>query len=274
MNRSTRIVFFLGFAGGCLSLGAIKEPLVNQYEVLNLPVSATASDIKKAYRALSLKYHPDKNRAPEAEGIFKKVCAAYEILSDATKRNKLDNDLMKEGRYFSARQKPPTDAQKTSRIYNASYYEFLGLSRSATSEEIKTAYKSLILKFHPDRNKTPEAQEIFNNVCEAYAVLSDPSERKKFDAWLSLQSYSSSASSSSHTPCSSSQQGAAAQKPSTQKQNNTTPKQEMPKPKTFYWSNRFVFGVTGVALGGLAYWYFSSTEKRKLPARATSTQAA
>ncbi|GFW17610.1 dnaJ homolog subfamily B member 4 [Trichonephila clavipes] len=60
------------------------------YEVLEIPETATEDDIKKAYRKMALKYHPDKNKSPEAETKFKAVSEAYEILGDKTKRCKYD----------------------------------------------------------------------------------------------------------------------------------------------------------------------------------------
>lgn len=62
------------------------------YETLGLPKTATADDIKKTYRKLALKYHPDKNpNNPEASEKFKEVNRANSILSDVTKRNIYDN---------------------------------------------------------------------------------------------------------------------------------------------------------------------------------------
>ena len=62
------------------------------------------------------------------------------------------------------------------------YYEVLGVQRGATKEQIKSAYRKLALEFHPDRNKSPEAEERFKEVSEAYAVLSDDEKRSQYDA--------------------------------------------------------------------------------------------
>jgi len=61
------------------------------------------------------------------------------------------------------------------------YYEVLGVTKTSNPDEIKSQYRKLALKFHPDRNKSPDAQEHFKEISEAYAVLSDSSKRQLYD---------------------------------------------------------------------------------------------
>lgn len=62
------------------------------------------------------------------------------------------------------------------------YYEVLGLSKGASEEEIKRAFKRLAIKYHPDRNKDPDAGDKFREINEAYQVLSDANKRAAYDA--------------------------------------------------------------------------------------------
>ncbi len=61
------------------------------------------------------------------------------------------------------------------------YYEVLGVDRGSGAGEIKTAYRQAALKYHPDRNKEPGAEDRFKEAAEAYEVLSDPEKRRRYD---------------------------------------------------------------------------------------------
>ena len=62
------------------------------------------------------------------------------------------------------------------------YYAILGVEKDASTEEIRKAFQQKARKLHPDVNKAPDAEERFKEVSEAYAVLSDPDTRKRYDA--------------------------------------------------------------------------------------------
>ena len=62
------------------------------------------------------------------------------------------------------------------------YYEILGVSRDADTAAIKSAYRKLARKYHPDVNKTKEAEEKFKDINEAYEVLSDKAKRQRYDS--------------------------------------------------------------------------------------------
>lgn len=67
---------------------------------------------------------------------------------------------------------------------NEDYYKILGVRRQATSKEIKKTYRSLAIKYHPDKNKDDKnAEEKFKKISEAYAVLSDPEKREQYDTF-------------------------------------------------------------------------------------------
>lgn len=63
------------------------------------------------------------------------------------------------------------------------YYEVLGVSKTADEKDIKKAYRKLAMKYHPDVNKEPDAEEKFKEINEAYEVLSDESKRKAYDTY-------------------------------------------------------------------------------------------
>lgn len=66
-------------------------------------------------------------------------------------------------------------------ISKKNYYSILGVPERAGEEEIKKAYKKLAIKFHPDKNRAPQASEAFKKVSAAYVCLTDPSKRRHYD---------------------------------------------------------------------------------------------
>jgi len=63
------------------------------------------------------------------------------------------------------------------------YYEILGVDRDASKSDIKKAYRKLALKYHPDKNKSEDAEERFKEISEAYAVLYDNEKRQMYDQY-------------------------------------------------------------------------------------------
>ena len=103
------------------------------YEVLGLPRSADHSQVKQAYRKLALKFHPDKNKAEDAEERFKEIGEAYEVLSDEDKKAAYEASLIAER---SSSWKPEAEPSQSS--YSAGRYSNTASSFSHNYDPFST----------------------------------------------------------------------------------------------------------------------------------------
>ena len=82
----------------------------NLYNVLGVAPNASDDDIKKVYRSLAMRFHPDRNQAPGAEARFKSVTKAYEILADPAKRAEYDQSVNTASSSIRKRKRMPCGA--------------------------------------------------------------------------------------------------------------------------------------------------------------------
>ena len=66
-------------------------------------------------------------------------------------------------------------------MVNSDHYQILGVSIDASTREITSAYRKLALQYHPDRNKSPHANDMMLKINTAYGILSDPHKREQYD---------------------------------------------------------------------------------------------
>ncbi|XP_028287100.1 dnaJ homolog subfamily B member 9a [Parambassis ranga] len=79
------------------------------------------------------------------------------------------------------------------------FYDILGVPKSATERQIKKAFHRLAMKYHPDRNKGPDAEARFREIAEAYEALSDETRRREYDQFDDMSSFFSEETQNRHT---------------------------------------------------------------------------
>jgi curved DNA-binding protein CbpA len=133
------------------------------------------------------------------------------------------------------------------------HYDTLSIVRDAPPEVIRAAYKVLSQNYHPDRNSdNPNATAIMAKINDAYAVLSDPEKRKKYDRWVAEQEASTT------------QQDEPAKKTEPEKKNTQTkPPSPVKSKNSFIKFIGFLFALLFIFAGASAYDDFTKEQKQK-----------
>ena len=165
------------------------------YANLGISPSATTEEIRRAFRQLALRYHPDVNRSPEATDKFQEITVAYQTLIDPARR--AEYDASRRGRATRSTPPPaPTQDQQGARrsyfqrrvgaatdpLSTWNYYDVLGVQLDATEEDIVHSYQRLYREFYHGRDVDPGTAAILQEIVDAREVLTDPDRRLAYDS--------------------------------------------------------------------------------------------
>lgn len=125
------------------------------YKILNLSKNCTKEDIKKNYKQLALKWHPDRNKTNKevAEEKFKKISEAYEVLIDDSKRHEYDNNSIISQNFFN---NPNDIFNEMFKAMNNPFYGFMNLHTNLNTNlntNINNSYKSITKSKIYSKNK-------------------------------------------------------------------------------------------------------------------------
>uniref|UniRef100_A0A8D3DF13 J domain-containing protein n=1 Tax=Scophthalmus maximus TaxID=52904 RepID=A0A8D3DF13_SCOMX len=166
----------------CLRSGRKDRALQLLYEAQNIYPSTRARVLIDAIVRNGGTAAPEANHVPPPSGWRDEDIRNSEVSGDEKKSYTEDQ------------------RQGVLRIKNCKdFYEILGLSKNASDEDLKKAYRKLALKFHPDKNFAPGATDAFKAIGNAYAVLSNPEKRQQYDQYGDQSAASNTPQQSSHS---------------------------------------------------------------------------
>ncbi len=143
----------------------------NFYAVLGVPRNATDAEIKKAYRKLARKYHPDLNPDDaNAEAKMRELNKAYDVLGNPNVRKSYDETICP-----TPRPSPGTQSsqKKSDSVTWKNYYKILGVPRNANGNAINEAYRRRLSNCRDENERA--------DINDAYSTLGDPAKRAGYD---------------------------------------------------------------------------------------------
>lgn len=144
----------------------------NYYQILGVDHNASAEEIKKAYRNLALKWHPDKNKSLQASAKFKEISEAYQVLSKQNKRMEYDN-CIHHGHQFDFIMQDPLEVFRDAISIAIGIQNTLHMFDSFASGAYNPSVEVHIVDFNPFIPITPKPKKIEHQKKPKINIMTD-----------------------------------------------------------------------------------------------------